>query len=52
MEVVSHQVIFFMEKSFLNLLTDKLDTYLKYNSILDTRVNNLNDTLRTVSEKE
>ena len=38
-------------KSFLNLLKDKLDTYLKYNSILDTRVNNLNDTLRTVSEK-
>ena len=32
-------------------MTDKLDTYLKYNSILDTRVNNLNDTLRTVSEK-
>ena len=41
----------FYGKSFLNLLTDKLDTYLKYNSILDTRVNNLNDTLRTVSEK-
>ncbi len=38
-------------KSFLNLLKDKLDTYLKFNSILDTRVNNLNDTLRTVSEK-
>ena len=32
-------------------MKDKLDTYLKYNSILDTRVNNLNDTLRTVSEK-
>ena len=42
----------FYGKSFLNLLTDKLDTYLKYNSILDTRVNNLNDTLRTVSEKK
>ncbi len=41
----------FYGKSFLNLLTDKLDTYLKFNSILDTRVNNLNDTLRTVSEK-
>ena len=24
---------------------------MKFNSILDTRVNNLNDTLRTVSEK-
>ena len=41
----------FYGKSFLNLLKDKLDTYLKFNSILDTRVNNLNDTLRTVSEK-
>jgi len=38
-------------KSFLNLLTDKLDNYLKFNSILDTRMNNLNDTIRTVSEK-
>ena len=38
-------------KSFLNLLTEKLDTYLKFNSIIDTRMNNLNDTLRTVSEK-
>ena len=38
-------------KSFLNLLTDKLDNYLKFNSIIDTRMNNLNDTIRTVSEK-
>ena len=38
-------------KSFLNLLTEKLDTYLKFNSIIDTRVTNLNDTLRTVSDK-
>lgn len=38
-------------KSFLNLLTDKLDNYLKFNSIIDTRMNNLNDTMRTVSEK-
>ena len=38
-------------KSFLNRLTDKLDTYLKFNSIIDTRMTNLNDTLKTVSEK-
>ncbi|MAR63528.1 MAG: hypothetical protein CMP43_00835 [Rickettsiales bacterium] len=38
-------------KSFLNLLTDKLDNYLKFNSIIDTRMNNLNDTIRTVSDK-
>ena len=36
---------------FLNLLTEKLDTYLKFNSIIDTRMTNLNDTLRTVSDK-
>ena len=41
----------FYGKSFLNLLTDKLDTYLKFNSIIDTRMTNLNDTLRTVSDK-
>ena len=38
-------------KSFLTLLEDKLDRYLKFNSIIDTRVTNLNDTLRTVSDK-
>ena len=38
-------------KSFLNLLTDKLDTYLKFNSIIDTRMNNLNDSIRTVADK-
>ena len=38
-------------KSFLNRLTDKLDTYLKFNSILDQRVNNFNDTLQTISDK-
>ncbi len=38
-------------KSFLNLLTEKIDTYLKFNSIIDTRMTNLNNTLRTVSEK-
>ena len=32
-------------------MTDKLDNYLKFNSIIDTRMNNLNDTIRTVSEK-
>ena len=41
----------FYGKSFLNLLTDKLDNYLKFNSIIDTRMNNLNDTLRTVGDK-
>ena len=41
----------FYGKSFLNLLTDKQDTYLKFNSIIDTRMTNLNDTLRTVSDK-
>ena len=41
----------FYGKSFLNLLTEKLDTYLKFNSIIDTRMTNLNDTLRTVSDK-
>ena len=38
-------------KSFLTLLEDKLDRYLKFNSIIDTRVTNLTDTLRTVSDK-
>jgi flagellar hook-associated protein 2 len=38
-------------KSFLNQVTDKLDVYLKFNSILDQRVNNLNDTLSTVADK-
>ena len=38
-------------KSFINQVVDKLDVYLKFNSILDQRVNNLNDTLSTVAEK-
>ena len=38
-------------KSFINRLEDKLDTYLKFNSILDTRMNGLEDTLKTVAEK-
>lgn len=38
-------------KSFLNRLTEKLDTYLKFNSIIDTRLTNLNDTLRNVADK-
>jgi len=41
----------FYGKSFLNLLNDKLDTYLKFNSIIDTRMNNLNDSIRTVADK-
>jgi len=41
----------FIGKSFLNLLTDKLDTYLEFNSILDVRINNMNDTLSTVATK-
>ena len=38
-------------KSFINRLEEKLDTYLKFNSILDTRMNGLEDTLKTVAEK-
>ena len=38
-------------KSFINKVLDKLDVYLKFNSILDQRVDNLNDTLSTVAEK-
>ena len=41
----------FYGKSFINQVLDKLDVYLKFNSILDQRVNNLNDTLATVAEK-
>ena len=41
----------FYGKSFLNLLNDKLDTYLKFNSIIDIRMNNLNDSIRTVADK-
>ena len=41
----------FFGKSFINQVLDKLDVYLKFNSILDQRVNNLNDTLATVAEK-
>ena len=42
----------FYGKSFLNRLTEKLDTYLKFNSIIDTKLENLNDTLRTVADKK
>ena len=38
-------------KSFINRLEDKLDTYLKFNSIIDTRMTGLEDTLKTVAEK-
>ena len=38
-------------KSFINKVIDKLDVYLKFNSIIDQRVNNLNDTLETVAER-
>ncbi len=38
-------------KSFINQVVDKLDKYLSFNSILDQRVENLNDTLSTVAEK-
>ena len=38
-------------KSFINQVVDKLDNYLSFNSILDQRVDNLNDTLATVAEK-
>ena len=36
----------------MNRLTEKLDTYLKFNSIIDTKLENLNDTLRTVADKK
>ena len=45
-------VFVFYGKSFLNRLTEKLDTYLKFNSIIDTKLENLNDTLRTVADKK
>jgi flagellar hook-associated protein 2 len=38
-------------KSFINQVVDKLDNYLSFDSILDQRVQNLNDTLSTVAEK-
>tara|TARA_A100001388_G_scaffold58166_1_gene40117 strand:- start:2851 stop:4509 length:1659 start_codon:yes stop_codon:yes gene_type:complete len=38
-------------KSFINQVVDKLDNYLSFDSILDQRVENLNDTLSTVAEK-
>ena len=38
-------------KSFINQVVDKLDNYLSFNSILDQRVENLNETLSTVAEK-
>ena len=41
----------YIGKSFLNLLTDKLDNYLKFNSILDTKIDGLNDTLSDVADK-
>ncbi len=41
----------FYGKSFINQVLDKLDVYLKFNSILDQRVDNLNDTLATVAER-
>ena len=41
----------FYGKSFINKVVDKLDVYLKFNSIIDQRVDNLNDTLATVAER-
>ena len=41
----------YIGKSFLNLLTDKLENYLKFDSILDTKIDGLNDTLSDVAEK-
>ena len=38
-------------KSFLNRLNEKLDVYLKYNSIIDERMGNLNDNLKSVADK-
>ena len=41
----------YIGKSFLNLLTDKLDNYLKFNSILDTKIDGLNDTLSDADKR-
>tara|TARA_B100000686_G_C16689385_1_gene916702 strand:- start:410 stop:1468 length:1059 start_codon:yes stop_codon:yes gene_type:complete len=38
-------------KSFLNLLEEKLENYLKFNSLLDQRVANLKDQISTVGDK-
>ena len=51
MEVALPLVQIFYGKSFINRVVDKLDAYLKFNSILDTRMNGLEDTLKTVAEK-
>ncbi len=41
----------FYGKSFLTLVKDKLDVFLKFNSIVDKRITNFNDTLATIAEK-
>lgn len=38
-------------KSFLNLVTEKLDVFLEFNSILDTRTKGLNETLSGLVDK-
>ena len=41
----------FYGKSFLTLVKDKLDVFLKFNSVVDKRITNFNDTLATIAEK-
>ena len=41
----------FYGKSFLTLVQDKLDVFLKFNSVVDKRITNFNDTLATIAEK-
>ena len=41
----------FYGKSFLTLVQDKLDVFLQYNSVVDKRINNFNDTLSTIAQK-
>ncbi len=41
----------FYGKSFIDRLAEKLDNYLKFNSIIDVRMENLEDNLKTVADK-
>ena len=38
-------------KSFIDRLAEKLDNYLQFNSIIDVRMDNLEDNLKTVADK-
>lgn len=41
----------FYGKSFLNLVTDKLDDFLSFNAVLDQRIQNQTENLSTLAEK-